>query len=85
MNSALNSTASNASGMIKSVNPRDLPKARKTTCNDSDSDLRENQAEGIVIELTDLLMKRFDVLRQGLWDGDSSTIFISEKLMQVPK
>jgi len=38
-----------------------------------------------VVELTALLMQRFDVVRQGLWDKDSSTIFISEKLMKVPK
>lgn len=82
MNSALNSEASNASGMGKSATPKNK---RKVTGDDSDSELRENQAEGIVVELSDLLMKRFDVLRQGLWDGDSSTIFISEKLMQVPK
>ena len=37
------------------------------------------------MELTSLLMQRFDVLKQGLWDGDSSTIFIPERLMQVPK
>jgi len=38
--------------------------------------LRHGQAEGIVMEFTALLMQRFDVIRQGLWDGDSSTIFI---------
>ena len=25
------------------------------------------------------------MLKQGLWDGDSSTIFFPEKLMRVPK
>ena len=30
-------------------------------------------------------MQRFDVLKQGLWDGDSSTIFFPEKLMRIPK
>jgi len=30
-------------------------------------------------------MERFDVLKQGLWDGDSSTVFSMEKLMRVPK
>ena len=30
-------------------------------------------------------MQRFDVLRQGLWDGDSATIFIPDRLMRVPK
>ena len=30
-------------------------------------------------------MKRFDVLKQGIWDGDSSTIFIPDRLMLIPK
>lgn len=31
------------------------------------------------------MMRRFDVLKQGLWDGDSSTIFFQDKLMDIPK
>ncbi len=53
--------------------------------NDQGNTLRESQAQGIVIELSQLLMQRFDVLRQGLWDGDSATIFIPDRLMRVPK
>ena len=37
--------------------------------------LREHQAQGIIMEFSNLLMQRFDVLKQGIWDGDSSTIF----------
>ena len=47
--------------------------------------LREHQAQGIIMEFSNLLMQRFDVLKQGIWDGDSSTIFFPEKLMQIPR
>ena len=60
---------------------------RSVDLNDSlyGNGLRENQAQGIIIELSNLLMQRFDVLKQGIWDGDSSTIFFPDKLMKVPK
>ena len=47
--------------------------------------LRENQAAGIVAELSNLLMQRFDLVKQALWDGDSATVFYPEHMLQVPK
>ena len=47
--------------------------------------LRENQAAGIVAELSNLLMQRFDLVKQALWDGDSATVFYPERMLKIPK
>ena len=31
------------------------------------------------------MLARFDMMKQSLWDEDSSTCFYSEKLLQVPR
>ena len=36
-------------------------------------------------ELSNLLMQRFDLVKQALWDGDSTTVFYPEQLLQIPK
>ena len=43
------------------------------------------EAAGMVTETCNLMLARFDMMKQSLWDEDSSTCFYSEKLMQVPK
>lgn len=43
------------------------------------------EASGIVAETVNLLLSRFDMMKQSLWDEDSSTCFYSETLLQVPK
>jgi len=39
---------------------------------------------GLVSELSNLFMQRFDLIKQSLWDGDNSTIFFNTS-MSVPK
>jgi hypothetical protein len=45
----------------------------------------KSDAAGIVTETCNFMLARFDMMKQSLWDEDSSTCFYSEKMLHVPK
>lgn len=51
----------------------------------TEDQLGRADAVGIVTETCNFMLARFDMIKQSLWDEDSSTCFYSEKMLHVPK